>query len=295
MNLPARPPVLMLGLGESGLAMARWCARCGAQVTVWDSREQPPQAAALARGAEAPHWQRRAGAGAGAGRRADGAQEPRPGAARRAHRAAARRSARRRPGGGGELDLFARALADLKAGARLRAPGAGHHRHQRQDHDHRADRAAGRALRPARGGGRQHRPDLLDTLAAALDARPSRRARAAARGLGAGAVELPARRRAGLRAHAATVLNVTQDHLDWHGDMAAYAAAKARIFGSRADGAQPRRPAGRGHGAGADLAKGPGAASPCCRPWCASGWTRRSARATSASWSRTAWPGWCAR
>ena len=33
---------------------------------------------------------------------------------------------------------------------------------------------------------------------------------------------------------AATVLNVTQDHLDWHGDMAAYAAAKARIFGKDA-------------------------------------------------------------
>jgi len=30
----------------------------------------------------------------------------------------------------------------------------------------------------------------------------------------------------------ATVLNVTQDHLDWHGDMASYAADKARIFGA---------------------------------------------------------------
>jgi UDP-N-acetylmuramoylalanine--D-glutamate ligase len=29
----------------------------------------------------------------------------------------------------------------------------------------------------------------------------------------------------------ATVLNVTQDHLDWHGSMAAYAGDKARIFG----------------------------------------------------------------
>ena len=28
----------------------------------------------------------------------------------------------------------------------------------------------------------------------------------------------------------ATVLNVTQDHLDWHGDMAAYAAAKTKVF-----------------------------------------------------------------
>jgi UDP-N-acetylmuramoylalanine--D-glutamate ligase len=37
----------------------------------------------------------------------------------------------------------------------------------------------------------------------------------------------------GFEPTAATVLNVTQDHLDWHGDMAAYAAAKARIFGEK--------------------------------------------------------------
>ena len=37
---------------------------------------------------------------------------------------------------------------------------------------------------------------------------------------------------------AATVLNITQDHLDWHGDMAAYAAAKARVFGDPAQGSQ---------------------------------------------------------
>ena len=35
-----------------------------------------------------------------------------------------------------------------------------------------------------------------------------------------------------LQADAATVLNITQDHLDWHGDMDAYAADKARIFGA---------------------------------------------------------------
>jgi UDP-N-acetylmuramoylalanine--D-glutamate ligase len=33
---------------------------------------------------------------------------------------------------------------------------------------------------------------------------------------------------------AAAVLNLTQDHLDWHGTMADYAAAKARIFGAGA-------------------------------------------------------------
>ena len=35
-----------------------------------------------------------------------------------------------------------------------------------------------------------------------------------------------------LNATAATVLNITQDHLDWHGDMSAYVEAKSKIFGS---------------------------------------------------------------
>jgi UDP-N-acetylmuramoylalanine--D-glutamate ligase len=40
-------PVLVLGLGASGLAMARWCARHGAQVTVADTREAPAALATL--------------------------------------------------------------------------------------------------------------------------------------------------------------------------------------------------------------------------------------------------------
>ncbi|WP_370623491.1 UDP-N-acetylmuramoyl-L-alanine--D-glutamate ligase [Polynucleobacter sp. UK-Gri1-W3] len=35
-----------------------------------------------------------------------------------------------------------------------------------------------------------------------------------------------------LNATAATVLNITQDHLDWHGDMQSYAEAKSKIFGT---------------------------------------------------------------
>ena len=42
---------------------------------------------------------------------------------------------------------------------------------------------------------------------------------------------------------AATILNISQDHLDWHGDMAAYGAAKARIYGQQAVGVLPRQDA----------------------------------------------------
>ena len=52
--------VLILGLGQSGLAMARWCARWGAQVTVADSRAAPPQLDALR--TELPQVAFRAGA-----------------------------------------------------------------------------------------------------------------------------------------------------------------------------------------------------------------------------------------
>jgi UDP-N-acetylmuramoylalanine--D-glutamate ligase len=58
------------------------------------------------------------------------------------------------------------------------------------------------------------------------------RCRRAAAGLGAGAVQLPAAHHLQPEPDAATVLNLTQDHLDWHGSMAAYAADKARIFGA---------------------------------------------------------------
>src|SRR5690606_10551304 len=39
--------VLVLGIGESGLAMARWCARAGARLRVADSRANPPMLGAL--------------------------------------------------------------------------------------------------------------------------------------------------------------------------------------------------------------------------------------------------------
>jgi UDP-N-acetylmuramoylalanine--D-glutamate ligase len=45
----ARKRVLVLGLGDTGFSMARWLERQGAHVRVADSRENPPHAAKLAR------------------------------------------------------------------------------------------------------------------------------------------------------------------------------------------------------------------------------------------------------
>lgn len=57
----------------------------------------------------------------------------------------------------------------------------------------------------------------------------------AAQGLKACAIEassigIAEHRLAGTQIHTAVLTNVTQDHLDYHGDMASYAAAKARLF-----------------------------------------------------------------
>lgn len=108
--------VLILGLGDSGLAMARWCARHrAASLRVWDSRQAPPQAAALA--AEVPAAQLFSGELS-----ADALGDAQlvlksPGLAPLDERLAPLLAAARSRGlaVAGELDLFARALADLKA------------------------------------------------------------------------------------------------------------------------------------------------------------------------------------
>ena len=107
--------VLILGLGASGLAMARWCAGQGARVRVWDSRANPPQAAALAAevegsaffsgdlGAEALDGIARVYKSPGLS-----PHDPRLAALLQAARAA-------NVPVRGELDLFSQALAQLKA------------------------------------------------------------------------------------------------------------------------------------------------------------------------------------
>jgi UDP-N-acetylmuramoylalanine--D-glutamate ligase len=113
--------VLILGLGASGLAMARWCAGQGARVRVWDSRENPPQAAALAAevdGSSLFSGELTAAALDGIARvyKSPGLS---PGDTRLAPLLQAARAANVPVRG--ELDLFSQALAQLKA-ARGYAP-----------------------------------------------------------------------------------------------------------------------------------------------------------------------------
>ena len=69
-------------------------------------------------------------------------------------------------------------------------------------------------------------PTLLDTLAAHIDAGTLPQVWV----LELSSFQLESA--TGFEPTAAVLLNLTQDHLDWHGDMAAYGAAKARIFGA---------------------------------------------------------------
>jgi len=221
-------PVLVLGLGESGLAMARWCVRHGASVRVWDSREQPPGRDALPDGVAFFSGPLDATAVADAKLVLKS-----PGLAPHDPRIAPVLEAAAQAGIPlqGELDLFAAALADLR---------------EQRDHapkivaitgtNGKTTTTALAGLLIERAG---HRvavagnigPTLLGTLADALDADalPD-----------VWVIELSSFQLHDLHgAHpfepdAAAVLNVSEDHLDWHGSMDAYAAAKARIFGTRA-------------------------------------------------------------
>ncbi|OYU29397.1 MAG: UDP-N-acetylmuramoyl-L-alanine--D-glutamate ligase [Burkholderiales bacterium PBB2] len=108
--------VLILGLGDSGLAMAAWVARYGAErIAVWDSRPQPPQAAALAEQVPAARFF----SGDLSADELIGVQLvlKSPGLSPLDARLQPLLNQARQTGVPvqGELDLFARALADLKA------------------------------------------------------------------------------------------------------------------------------------------------------------------------------------
>jgi UDP-N-acetylmuramoylalanine--D-glutamate ligase len=219
--------VLVLGLGASGLAMARWCARRGARVTVADTREAPPQLQALRE--QAPQARFVAGP-FDAPLLEDGVQavlrSPGLSPAQVAPLAAPARE--RGIPIGGELSLFATALADMKAAQGyapvvLAVTGTNGKTTVTALTGQLVERA-GKTVAVAGNIG----PTLLDTLGEKMDAGALPQVWV----IELSSFQLEA---AGdFEPTAAAVLNVTQDHLDWHGNMEAYAQAKARVFGRAA-------------------------------------------------------------
>lgn len=219
--------VLVLGLGESGLAMARWCGRLGARVRVWDSRESPPNEAALS--AAVPQAERLRGPLTDAA--LDGVRLvlKSPGLSPLDERILGplQRCAATGVAVQGELDLFARALDGLKAD-RGYAPQvlAITGTNGKTTTTRMAAQLIARTGRRVAVAG-NIAPTLLQTLMDALDSEPVGLPDVWV--LELSSFQLDAAR--DFEPTAAALLNLTEDHLDWHGSMADYAAAKQRVFG----------------------------------------------------------------
>ena len=294
--------VLILGLGDSGLAMARWCVRNGAQVQVVDTRAEPPHLTALH--GELP--QVKFVHGAFAASLIDG-QDVRavfksPGLSPESVAPVWNAAVAAGLWVGTELTLFAQALVDLQTSMAyhpkvLAITGTNGKTTVTSLTGQLLERAGKRVAVAGNIG-----PTLLDTLSKALGKAVEEQAAAdvmaaqvaldAEEALAQEAVadtdaasqmtltgteveqttevapaddepfevdlpplvppppppadhpflpqvwvlELSSFQLEGVdnfEPTAATVLNLTQDHLDWHGSMDSYAAAKARIFGKR--------------------------------------------------------------
>jgi UDP-N-acetylmuramoylalanine--D-glutamate ligase len=219
--------ILILGLGTSGLAMARWCTGRGAWVTVADTRSVPPQLAALQ--AELPNA--RFVSGAFDASLVEGSDVravfKSPGLAPSEVAAVTDAAAALGLWLTGELGLFSRALAELKAergyAPQVLAVTGTNGKTTVTSLTGQLVSRSGKSVAVAGNIG----PTLLDTLSAhlAADALPEVWV------IELSSFQLDADK--SFEPSAAAVLNITQDHLDWHGSMAAYAAAKANIFGQQ--------------------------------------------------------------
>jgi UDP-N-acetylmuramoylalanine--D-glutamate ligase len=215
---------LVLGLGESGLAMAQWLARCGASVRVADTREDPQRLQALRDSVPAAQFVHGAfGTGL-----LDGIDfvTLSPGLAPNKELidivpAAQERSIPL----WGEIELFAQALAALKEergyAPKIIAITGTNGKTTVTSLTGQLCQRAGLSTRVAGNIS----PAALDVLREVVDSETLPQAWI----LELSSFQLHST--ISLQADAAAVLNVTQDHLDWHGDMAAYAKDKARIFG----------------------------------------------------------------
>ncbi len=219
--------VLILGLGASGLAMARWCARAGALVTVADTRQEPPQLAALRQ--ELPAVCFIAGPLDAALVQADlNAVYRSPGLSPLEIAAVCAAARQRGIATAGELSLFAQALKELDAERGYRpsvlAVTGTNGKTTVTSLTAQLVRRGGKSVAMAGNVG----PTLLDTLSAQLDAGTLPEVWV----LELSSFQLDGQ--PGFEPGAAALLNITQDHLDWHGSMQEYSRAKANIFGRQA-------------------------------------------------------------
>jgi UDP-N-acetylmuramoylalanine--D-glutamate ligase len=211
--------VLVLGLGESGLAMARWCALRGARVRVADSRATPPGLDALRE--DAPLAELVTGAyGAEVLEGIDlvalsPGLDPRTGVAAEARRRSLPIT--------GEMSLLAQALDELGVRAQSRILAITGTNGKTTTTALTAALAQSAGIDAVAAGNIS--PAALDVLMERLE-------------IGAAlpacwVLELSSFQIETMHAldpEAATVLNVTDDHLDRYADLDAYAATKAVIF-----------------------------------------------------------------
>lgn len=217
---------LILGLGETGAAAALWCARHGAQLRVLDTRDAPPGLEALR--SQVPGIEYRMGSDALAADALDGVHTLvlSPGLYPREEPVAAFLAQARESGVEvlGEIELFARALKDMDAQGytpSVLAVTGTNGKTTVTALTRTLVEASGRTVRAVGNISPAALAGLSDALT--TDTLPD-----------VWVLELSSfqlESTSTLVPDAGVVLNISQDHLDWHGSMQAYTAAKARLFG----------------------------------------------------------------
>jgi UDP-N-acetylmuramoylalanine--D-glutamate ligase len=216
--------ILVLGLGDTGLSAVRWLAKRGARVRAADTRAAPPALGTVRE--EHPQVEVALGPFAEALLADVDTVVASPGVALRepALRAAQRRGIEVV----GDVEIFAREVARVAPGARVIGITGTN------------GKSTVTALVAAMGQAASLRTEAIGNIGVpvldALDSPDFARTELVALELSSYQLETTS----SLALHAATVLNVTQDHLDRYGSMEEYAAAKARIFANAAAGVANR-------------------------------------------------------